>query len=298
MADYPREVERLELPSDVFLREGSRLRPGADLLSRGMFSSDATVDFGRGAEAVVASLFPGFDPRLVCQDLVGAPGGSSVVVDRAPGGLSISVSDRRFESCHRRLLRGGGGELWMANDELVLEGSERGQGTGLRVFARQAAACRALGIGQIAVVAARGPAHPDGYYVWALFGYTGQLDARLARAASAAFPEFAPIVAVEQLVRIPGGLDWWRVNGETWTGVFEVDGESFLTLVDRASDKRLRFDRGIDPLVADGSEIELYQSMVESFLERAPSNPAAYTPAACLERAASHRRIVEAMNGP
>lgn len=124
----------------------------------------------------------------------------------------------------RTLSRTPEGKVDLHND-LFLGWPPRG-GLGSKVFARQVAEARRLGVDQITTTAARREGVFNGYYTWARFGYDGPVPPDLAA-------EFG-VTTMQELMSTEQGRAAWKARGRTWDATFDLrDGSASLTALER-----------------------------------------------------------------
>jgi hypothetical protein len=112
-----------------------------------------------------------------------------------------------------------------------------GSGTGTARFSRQVKELSRVGVERIEVSAAgrgdgiRGASGSfNGYYTWARFGYDGDipLDSAFRLRSERSLPESARTATkFSQLMKTKQGRDWWRINGESWHGEFDLRPGSY-----------------------------------------------------------------------
>ena len=89
-----------------------------------------------------------------------------------------------------------------------------------------------VGITRINCTAARG-GNMNGYYTWARLGFTGKIpvddmaeDVLLEMQA-----KFGKVTEIEQLMRKPGGAQWWKQNGVSWQASFSFSNRYSLRIL-------------------------------------------------------------------
>lgn len=89
-----------------------------------------------------------------------------------------------------------------------------------------------VGVTRIDCMAARG-SNLNGYYTWARLGFTGKIpvddmadDVLLEMQA-----KFGKVTEVEQLMRKPGGAQWWKRNGVSWQASFSFSNRYSLRIL-------------------------------------------------------------------
>lgn len=73
----------------------------------------------------------------------------------------------------------------------------------------------------------------NGYYTWARLGFTGKIPigALAEDVVSEMRAKFGKITEVEQLMRKPGGAQWWKQNGTTWEASFSFNNRYSLRIL-------------------------------------------------------------------
>ncbi|HUW55585.1 MAG TPA: hypothetical protein VMZ92_03045 [Planctomycetota bacterium] len=152
-------------------------------------------------------------------DLAGAPPGSQVEIEvRLGGGWPDSAV-----GVHTTF-PGGAGESYRIIDGLIIHNQDmgvssrmQGKGIGTAVLATQVETASRLGFKEIRVIAAGGPSRrgsTNGYYTWALLGFESE---RRRPGPDNGRPE-----SVQTIMRRPGGPAWWKENGESFFGRFDL----------------------------------------------------------------------------
>ena len=89
-----------------------------------------------------------------------------------------------------------------------------------------------VGITRILCTAARG-SNMNGYYTWARLGFTGKIpvDNMSEDVLAEMRAKFGKITEVEQLMRKPGGAQWWKLNGASWEASFSFNNRYSLRIL-------------------------------------------------------------------
>jgi len=89
-----------------------------------------------------------------------------------------------------------------------------------------------VGVTRIICTAARSD-HMNGYYTWARLGFTGKIpiDGLAADTLSEMQATFGNISRIEQLMRKPGGAQWWKHNGTSWEATFSFKNRYSLRIL-------------------------------------------------------------------
>jgi len=171
--------------------------------------------------------------------LVGAPKGAYAEIVQADNKLFIDLrgpSTDIFEEygpaseyeASRELVPGPDG-LHMINKVFEVREDLQGQGLGAQIFGDEVQTLSSLGVKYIATGASRLEGY-NGYWTWARFGYLGELPDRqllLDAVARGDLPQsFASYTTVQELMMSPEGQAWWKANGATWQGKFDLAPDS------------------------------------------------------------------------
>jgi hypothetical protein len=196
-------------------------------------ASEYTVEYGAGTDRaeVLKALKDWYGGKFTSEDQIGRMAG-------ADPGMRVQVS-QNFLGGIRLDVTGGGVSMtrsFEAGGESVYNAyfsnsGQRGSGLGSRIFGRQVRELSRLGVKRIDVTAAGGPGQSmNGYYTWARFGYNGAIpmgvQASLTRA-SGLPSSLRNATQISQLMRTQQGRDWWRANGSTWNGSFDLKAGSY-----------------------------------------------------------------------
>jgi hypothetical protein len=124
----------------------------------------------------------------------------------------------------RQLNRDSDGKLVMTNQGLYL--NKKGKGIGTRIFAKQVKKSMELGVDKIATKAEGNPKgtraekQHNGYYTWARLGYNLEIPHHVQQEAKQA--GFGDVTNTHELFVQKGGPEWWRENGVTSHGEFDL----------------------------------------------------------------------------
>ncbi len=111
------------------------------------------------------------------------------------------------------------GKVAMLNDQLFVR-PDAPKGIGTRVLAHQVRKAQALGISDIVAEAAGAPGSTmNGYYTWARLGFDGLIPQQVRNRLPARWRSAAYVL---DLIEQPGGTDWWRANGRSYWGTFDL----------------------------------------------------------------------------
>ena len=169
--------------------------------------------------------------------LFGSPQGVAAAVGAGgQKGVKVAVKRSRYSDAlqldvegpgwhaQRYVSRGEDGRPVMRNESITV--TEKGKGTGTRLFAAQVADLARRGFSHIETTAEgskKDPLGRNGYYTWARLGYDGPIPA----ATRSKLPEgLADATSVQDLLARPGGLAAWKEHGQTFNGAFDLDPQS------------------------------------------------------------------------
>ena len=239
--------------------------------------------------------------------LVGAQPGASVHVH--PMGTSqVMVVVDHPDYLARRIV----GSDSIFNDFMIVSPRSQKQGIAFRAFSQQAKTARELGFKSIVAGAAgngtkisvheedwewQGLDNPCGYYTWARFGFTGEIDSLMKdrvrshsaelKAIAADFKKkFPGIHDVSELMRTKRGRDWWLKYGGYFEGRFDLEEKSLSQeILAKYTKEKLRRkksqSKSLAPLPADQSlvvpdvvseDASVLSSRFEDFRERRQSS--------------------------
>ncbi len=190
---------------------------------------------GRGAsENDIASLAGAPDDALVEYQIQKRPGNVSMI--------DIDVQHPEFEA-HRRLIHSP--QRHIRNEGLFVNDESQGKGIGSDVFVRQVEQARLKGFDKITTHAAKEniqePNKPlSGYSFWpTVFGFDQSLqDIDDLDVLRKVYKEFPKARTVQDIVRAPGGADWWRAHGtDLFNAEFDLrdDSPSMRHFLERGS---------------------------------------------------------------
>jgi SPP1 gp7 family putative phage head morphogenesis protein len=97
------------------------------------------------------------------------------------------------------------------------------KGSGTAIFARSVEGYKKLGIREIITEAARHDSLGlNGYYTWARLGFDGFIPSGIKVPDSLG----GSTATIQEILKKPGGLEWWKINGDTFKGRFNTDDGS------------------------------------------------------------------------
>jgi len=173
--------------------------------------------------------------------VAGVPDGESAEIlirqnREGPPSIKVKTDGRTGVVLDSEIVKNDAGETEISNDLFLVPKAKQGQGIGSRSFARQVEQAAEKGVARIRTLAAGSPDDADrnGYYTWARLGYDFEFDAELI----ARLPvKFRDARTLQQLMRLPDGPQWWRANGRSFDGVFDLA---------RGSESRAALQRYLD----------------------------------------------------
>jgi len=160
--------------------------------------------------------------------IAGVPGGikGTAIVTYEKDGKTIKVTflGDGVDSIVRRIRVLQNGKLSLENSEFILEPDARGKGIGLSVFRQQVYFARQNGVSEITTLAAKRTSSSElgsmnGYYTWARFGYNTALSEPITIGGVTAN-------TMNELMKIPGGAEFWQQNGYEFNGTFNLTNGS------------------------------------------------------------------------
>ncbi len=186
-------------------------------------ASKATVEVDKydrkGAEQSLIELFGDGATFQRVADAIGAPDDAVVRVRSAAGdGLRVSVKSPELYEMRRTLFVDADGKRVIHNDELEVRPDLHGIGIGTRILARQVDQASLFGFDRIETMAVRSGKY-NGFDTWPKLGYDGELPASVLAKLPA---NMASSTRVRDLFATAEGRQWWKENGDTFHGVFEL----------------------------------------------------------------------------
>lgn len=165
--------------------------------------------------------------------LSGASRGETVeiVPSRGDGKVYLYVNNGDvIESLERIVYLDQNGNPVIKNELFRLQDSAQGQGLGTEIFNNQIQAAQRGGIAYFETTAegSASDKHFNGYYTWARLGY----DAELSESFKHDLPaELSGATSISDLMQSAAGRSYWRENGSTFDGVFDLQQGSLSTTV-------------------------------------------------------------------
>jgi hypothetical protein len=159
--------------------------------------------------------------------VAGIPDGSNVKLQYGGSYVFVEAINAEFGTIqHRNIYIGRNGEKHRVyNSYFKVNPGNRSKGVGAEIFFAQVEAAARAKFDSISVTAARSESM-NGYYTWARFGYdstVSELTPDLRNKVRRSFPEAS---RVSDLMKTKAGRDWWKENGETWSGKFDLSKDS------------------------------------------------------------------------
>lgn len=159
--------------------------------------------------------------------LAGVLKGAKVKVaygDSVETSIDVTVKHEKYES-HRTLYPG---TKSIFNEGFHMSG-ETGTGLGTQIFYSQVQAASQSGYKSISTEAVRAD-KSNGYYTWARLGYEGNVPYagfKLREAAKAAGKETnVKEIKVSEMMKTAEGRSWWKENGSSFSGTFDLNPNS------------------------------------------------------------------------
>lgn len=199
------------------------------------------VQYSEGAKEMVRKLFGRRVSDRALSGAVGALDGAIVRIKAIPAGVDATIIHKYIDDQSRTIQKDRDGKLRILNDYFRKSRNAPKQ-VGIISFAREVAGARALGVDYISTFAAGsyGDTYYNGYYTWARFGYNANLT-------GSEIDELPPALksatTLNQLMRLPGGPEWWKVYGIGREMRFDLgeNSESLRILQDYLREHRIDF---------------------------------------------------------
>lgn len=157
--------------------------------------------------------------------MVGARPGEEVTISGAGGRAGrVELRYRGAERDTRLSISRGSGANGRLTAHVEWAGTNKGSRTAAsgRELLRSMQTMHQYGIERVTAIAggsAQFPGGMNGYYTWARMGFTGAIPGGVRRAAQRRFG--AGVTRVEQVMREPGGPQWWKTHGEQFNATFD-----------------------------------------------------------------------------
>lgn len=218
------------------------------------------TDYGGARDAL-----NGLVGRSVTDDeigsLIGGQKGDSIIIGVDDNGHVYfqlkSAGENGKYTLNRTLGRDANGDLVMQNMSFNVSEASRGQGIGARVFGTEVQTASALGVSRIETEASghagdTGRFAANGFYTWAAFGYQASLSSIEGFDRGSMPISLRGARTMQGLMRLPGGMSWWKANGRDWQGVFSLESGS----VSRRAWSHYMKTRGIKLAEPSGDQID------------------------------------------
>ncbi|QDQ28316.1 hypothetical protein FNU76_19255 [Chitinimonas arctica] len=163
-------------------------------------------------------------------ELTGAMDGSRIDLRITATAASFLISHPVLLSKTERILHFDNGRFWMENHGLSIKKEKRKCGLGIRIFARQALAAKALGARRIVMPVAggiQGAEQLDSELVWIKFGFISTLPFDIRARIGFSAGEFSNVRTLQQLFALPSGAQWWAENGHPFRMEFDTADNSY-----------------------------------------------------------------------
>lgn len=191
--------------------------------------SDVRWEYGEPNREQVKKLREQFGPNYKKRLLAvcGIPDGSQV--DLTYGGEYVYVTARNSQlgTIQNRYVYFGenGRKPRVYNAYFVVDSSKQSKGVGAEIFFAQVEASARAKFDSISVTAARGGGM-NGFYTWARFGYDAPISELSSELRNSVRQKFPDAQRVSDLMKSKQGRDWWKQNGSTWKGKFDLSKNS------------------------------------------------------------------------
>lgn len=244
-------IQKLTSQVEKYSNKITKLETRANILQGGKGYVIIDETHGR-ADAVIQQLFG----RDLSHDelgmMVGGQQGDYVIIADASAenktatfelrssGYDPKTGEGSLYEARRSIGFDADGTLVMNNESFYVSEDMRGQGLGAHIFGDQISTDSTLGIDHIWVAAAGNPVSAavggeNGFYTWARFGYQADL-ADLADEGldlDALHEAFPGVDTLQDLMLQPGGPEWWRENGVSFRGTFDLtEGSTSRQMLD------------------------------------------------------------------
>jgi hypothetical protein len=146
--------------------------------------------------------------------------------------LKIEVTGGGVKKMERTIMKDDNGDAFIYNDYFQVERGTRGRGIGSAALWDEVRAAQALGIKKIRTSAAgdgasleTNPGSFNGFYTWPRLGYDGQINPDgLPSELRGKMPKDSR--SILDLFSIPGGAEWWKKNGHSFSATFDTRPDS------------------------------------------------------------------------
>jgi HK97 family phage portal protein len=227
-------------------KEPNKGRPKAKEQSSYVKDSIAEVDIG-GHESEFASVSGKlFGRELKPHEIANLSGAQDGHVSLEVNNdiLTIKAKSGKYEMVRSVYKRGN--EIVLKAESFHVKEEYQGKGIGSDVFSRMVDQATKLGIPRIETYAAKWDAGGDiGYFVWPKFGYDCELSEDTKKQLQRGFKytkevssQMKDANSISDLMKSPGGSEWWKKNGEGMRMSFDLKEGSLSRQVWEAYQKK------------------------------------------------------------
>ena len=159
--------------------------------------------------------------------LSGAPDGARVTLSGADTHITLTITHPLYDRPSVR-------EIYYTSNKTVIKNSilrihpDAPQGFGTHVLASQVRAARAAGVKELKLYAAGSPHDRawNGFYSWPRMGFVGPLSDNVITFARRAGFTLSDSATTADLMRQPGGSEWWKRSGTGGNMTFDLSDDS------------------------------------------------------------------------
>ena len=159
--------------------------------------------------------------------LSGAPDGARVTLSGADTHITLTITHPLYDRPSVR-------EIYYTSNKTVIKNSilrihpDAPQGFGTHVLASQVRAARAAGVKELKLYAAGSPHDRawNGFYSWPRMGFVGPLSDNVITFARRAGFTLSDSATTADLMRQPGGAEWWKRSGTGGNMTFDLSDDS------------------------------------------------------------------------
>lgn len=157
----------------------------------------------------------------------GIPDGSQVDLSYNGDYVNVKARNSQLGTYQNRYVYFGlnGRKPRVYNAYFEVNSSKQSKGVGAEIFFAQVEASARAKFDSISVTAARS-AGMNGYYTWARFGYDAPISELSSELRNSVRQKFPDAERVSDLMKSKQGRDWWKQNGSTWKGKFDLSKNS------------------------------------------------------------------------
>jgi hypothetical protein len=227
------KAEKAREKADKARRKADRTTDRFSMPKHGMSKAKVSFEDAQSRREAMAEAEKMFGRKMTPKQLAsiaGAPDDAKVVIaptrnwrTQEVKGFTVQVDSPNMTAT-REFKFNAAGKPSIYNAYFVVTGTQ-GAGLGAKVFGRQIEYATKHNVSEIKVTAARGGSFV-GYNTWARFGYKGDIPGgtlSMVRSGSDGLPaNLKSATRVEHLMASKEGREWWKRNGETWSGTFDL----------------------------------------------------------------------------